>query len=248
MAQSVAHRYTASVILPTFALLAACAKHSVATMARPARRVAAQTVGPLTSDSTAPGIIRGVVVDDSTGEGLVAVQVFVQRQRRAGRGVGAITDKLGRFEFSFAPFDSLTLEARRIGYSTEDLAVRLDPSRGYTVLFALSPRPVMMCSWPAGPEPAVVISVRDAVSGRAPPNGATVKITAPGYRDSVSKVPAPGDSALVFQLGTIGYFHTYSLTVQSPGFREWRIENVGDVQIPCGGLVFPIQHVWLLPQ
>lgn len=174
--------------------------------------------------------------------------VFVARQRRAGRGVGAITDKLGRFEFSFAPFDSLTLEAKRIGYSTEVRALRLDPSRGYTALFALSPRAVMLCGWPAGPEPAVVVSVRDAVSGRAPPNGAMVTIAAPGYRDSVSKVSAPGDSALVFQLGTFGYFHTYSLTVHSPGFREWRVDDVGDVQVPCGGLVFPIQHVWLLPQ
>jgi hypothetical protein len=242
------HACTTGAILAMFALLAGCTKHSVATMARPARRVVAQTLGPFTSDSTAPGVIRGVVVDDSTGRGVDAAQVFVLRQRRSGRGVGAITDKLGRFQFSFAPFDSLTLVAKRIAYSGAVLPVRLDPSRGYTILLALSPRPVMLCGWPVGPEPAVIVSVRDAVSGRAPANGATVKITAPGYRDSVSKVSTLDDSALVFQLGSFGYFHTYSLVVQSPGFREWRVDDVGDVQVPCGGLVFPIQHVWLLPQ
>ena len=242
------HTSAASVALASFALLAACTKHPVATFARPVRRVAVQTLGPFTSDSTPPGVIRGVVVDDSTGRGVDGAQVFVSRQPRDGRGVGAISDELGRFQFRFAPFDSVTLVAKRIAYTGADLRVRLDPSRGYTILFALSPRRVMLCGWPAGPEPAVVVSVRDAVSGRAPAHGATVKITAPGYRDSVSKIPMPGDSALVFQLGTIGYFHSYSLAVQSPGFREWRIDGVRDVQVPCGGLVFPIQHVWLLPQ
>ena len=173
--------------------------------------------------------------------------VSVVRPRRAGRGVGAITDKLGRFEFSFAPFDSITFEASRIGYTNERWALRLDPSRGYTVLFAMSPRPIMLCGRIVAPEPAVIVAVRDAVSGRAPARGATVKITAPGYRDSLTSVPAPGDSALVFKLGTLGSFHTYSLIVQSPGFREWRIDNVGDVRVPCGGVLFPIQQVWLLP-
>ena len=117
------------VAVASCALLVACSKQPVATAARPERRVVAHTVGPFPSDSTAAGVIRGIVVDDSTGRGVEAAMVSVVRQRRAGRGVGAITDKLGRFEFNFAPFDSITLDASKIGYTNERWALRLGNER-----------------------------------------------------------------------------------------------------------------------
>lgn len=94
---------------------------------------------------------------------------------------------------------------------------------------------------------AVTVVVRDVLSGRAPPAAATARLTAAGYRDSVTARSTPGDSALLLHLGRPGSFHKYSIVVQSPGFRDWRAEDVPDVVVPCGGLWFPPLQAWLIP-
>lgn len=243
------HIRSKTAALALLALLAACAKHFVSTVPGPMRPINVHSAGPFMTNSIPPGTIRGVVIDDSTGRGLSGVIVSIAQKQRDGRRIGAVTDSLGRFLLSFAPFDTLTFATRAMGYAAHALPARLDPSHGYILVLTLSRLPPRAaCAWPPGPEPAVIVLVRDALSGRAPAAGATVKITAPGYRDSVTTVPAPGDSALVFRLGTYGYFHTYSLEVQSPGRRTWRAGDVTEVKAPCGAPMFPVQQIWLVPQ
>lgn len=226
------------------ALLAACAKHSVATPDSLApRHPVVVTVGPLPTDSTPAGSIRGVVVDESTGRGIESAYVSVANRTREGRRIGVVTDALGRFQFSFAPFDSFTIQAGRIAYSTQLLHVRLNASRGYTLVLAL-PLGHVFVDPVCGPSPVTIV-VRDVLSGGAPPYGATAELVAHEYRDSTTAMPAPDDSALVFRLGTPGAFMgDFSIVVQSPGFRSWRADVVADKH-PCAAP--PALRAWLLP-
>lgn len=234
----------ATIGIAAFALLAACARHAVSAPVKPAPRPSAVvTVGPFPTDSAAPGTIRGVVVDDSTGQGIQSVFVSIVDRHREGRGIGAETDRLGRFQFSFAPFDSFTIQAGRIGYRIQQLHVRVDASRGYAIALALAQRPPQIY---CGPSRSVTVIVRDVLSGRAPPNGATVQLTADAYRDSATAQAAPDDSALIVRMRKNGGFEkTFSVVVRSPGFRTWRADDIPG-QTPCRDL--PALYVWLLPR
>lgn len=237
--------YRATIGIASLALLTACAKHSIGTSGSPApRHPSVVTVGPLPTDSTPPGTIRGVVVDESTGRGIESAYVSIANRNRQGRRIGAVTDALGRFQFSFASFDSFTIQAGRIPYSTQMLHVRLNASRGYTVVLGL-PLGHMFVDPACGPSPVTVV-VRDVLSGGAPPNGATAPLTAHGYRDSTTALPAPNDSALVFRLGTpAAFMRDFSIVVQSPGFRSWRADVVADkVRCPNPAAL----QAWLLPK
>lgn len=238
------HTYRATIGIALLALLPACAKHSIDTPLKPApRHAAVVTVGPLPADSAAPGTIRGVVVDDSTGRGIESAHVSIASQHREGREIGAETDRFGRFQFTFAPLDSFTIQAGRIPYSTQLMHVRLDASRGYIIVFGLA-LGHMFVDPVCGPTPVTVV-VRDVLSGRAPPNGATVLLSAHEYRDSATAFPAPNDSALVFRLATRGGFMgDFALVVQSPGFRPWRADVAPD-NVACASPA--TVRAWLLP-
>lgn len=96
-------------------------------------------VAPLTSDSVPPGVLRGVVADDSTGQAINGAQIVLGRDPHRR---GAITDHLGRFS---VPFDDRTaglIHVQRIGYATRDDSVRLLPARGYAVVITLRPQAV----------------------------------------------------------------------------------------------------------
>jgi len=226
--------------------LAACAKHSVSTPLKAAPHwPAVRIVGPLPTDSAPAGTIRGIVVDDSTRDGIPGVAVSIVGRARDGRSIGAVSDRTGRFQFTFAPADSFILQAGRIAYYRLALPVRLDPSRGYAFVLALVRRPPFVSCAPRN----ITVVVRDILSGRAPANGATVQLFAPGYRDSVTAQPGPDDSALVVRVGRQEAFPTYSVVVQSPGFRTWHADLPGAAtRNPCLGPWSSPLHVWLMPR
>jgi len=69
--------------------LAACAKHSVSTPLKAAPHwPAVRIVGPLPTDSAPAGTIRGIVVDDSTRDGIPGVAVSIVGRARDGRSIG----------------------------------------------------------------------------------------------------------------------------------------------------------------
>ena len=190
-----------------------------------------------------PGTIAGVVTDAGNGDGIPSAYVSLVGQKR-----GTVTDLSGRFQFKFAPSDSFTLEARRIGYDGRAVRVRLDPARGYAVVLALPKHQnkFIDCLIPS----ALTVVARNVGSDRAPAGGATLWVSAPGYRDSVSIPPGTGDSLLILPVGPglKSYVpEKYSIVVRSPCFRKWKAD-FPRAFFGCGGLSFSPLHVWLVPK
>jgi hypothetical protein len=79
---------------------------------------------------TAPATLRGTVVARATGEPLADARVTV-----VGLGSATVTDAEGAFGVRLNAAGEYTVEARRLGYATARVALRLEP--GQTTLLAM---------------------------------------------------------------------------------------------------------------
>jgi len=86
-------------------------------------------------------IVRGQVVDDSTGAPIPLANVFVVSSK-----IGAATDRGGRFELTNVPLGSWEVVASIVGYVPAIRSVQLADSTALKLIFRLKPRPVQMAS------------------------------------------------------------------------------------------------------
>lgn len=214
-------------------------------------------VAALASDSVPPGVLRGVLVDDSTGEPINSAQVTLGKYPVVR---GAVTDRLGRFSLAFDDRTIGLLRVRRIGYARPEDSVRLMPNRGYAVVVPLRPQAVrlddlVVCSSTGHTsatsdkdKPSSMVRVRDALTGLAPAGGATLITVDRTSRDSSSASPAASDSSL-WLAGGRNRLGPYTLIVRSAGYYEWRVDGVRGVVNGCGTLAEPRRlFAWLVPK
>jgi hypothetical protein len=93
------------------------------------------------SQVTQRAIVRGHVVDDSTGVPIPLANVFVVNSK-----IGTPTDREGRFELTNVPLGSWEVVASIVGYVPAIKSVRLTDSTALQVVFRLKPRAVQMPS------------------------------------------------------------------------------------------------------
>jgi hypothetical protein len=86
-------------------------------------------------------IVRGHVVDDSTGAPISSANVFLVSSK-----IGIATDREGRFELTHIPLGDWEVVASIVGYVPAIKSVRLADSAAVQVIFRLKPRPVQMAS------------------------------------------------------------------------------------------------------
>ena len=84
-------------------------------------------------------IVRGHVVDDSTGAPIPMVNVFVVSSK-----IGTSTGREGRFELTNVPLGTLEIVASIVGYEPAIRSVRLADSTAVQMVFRLKPRAVQM--------------------------------------------------------------------------------------------------------
>jgi len=94
----------------------------------PAERTYAQQPAPARGQAT----LTGVVVDSTTGEPLVGVNVFI-----AGSMRGTATDDQGRFRLTNIPLGAQQLYVSFVGYKAESRSLNLRESKTYRFEFAL---------------------------------------------------------------------------------------------------------------
>lgn len=227
---------------------------------RPA--VVAWSQGPLASATVPPGQLAGVVVDAETGRPIPLVQVGI-----IAFAGPVMTDSSGRFLLRL-PNVPVSVHVGRIGY--ELLTIRVIPREdsGSAAVFALHPTPVITCSVSIGGgmaitvgpngrrtyipprverRPGVVVTVRDALTGRAPPGVIAVSVRDSTFRDSVIAQSDSGDRAVA--TAALDRQGRYDVVVRSNGYREWTGSASTRIASECGGELIPaVFHVWLIPR
>ena len=220
--------------------------------------------GPFASAAVARGELAGVVVDAETGRPIPLVQLAI-----ISAGGPAMTDSSGHFQLRL-PNASATVYVRRIGYETHSTVVTPHADSGLAVVFALRPARVRLCSVSGGTEaveiilgpngrqtvrplpprverhPGVVVTVRDAMTGRAPPGAVAVSVRDGAFSDSVAAQSDSGNR--VVAMAALERSGHYDVTVRSEGYREWTGSASSRIASECGGELIPaVLHAWLIP-
>ena len=223
--------------------------------------IVAWSQGPFASAMVEPGDLAGVVVDAETGRPISLVQVGI-----IAPGGPALTDSSGRFRLRL-PNAPATVHVRRIGYEALTVPVVPRGDSGLAVVFALRPALVTVCRvsvLPAPMEitsdgrrimiqprveryPGVVVTIRDALTGRAPPGVVTVSVRDGAFTDSVVARSDSGDRAVA--ITALDRPGRYDVTVRSGGYGEWTGSASTRIASECGGELVPaVFHVWLIPR
>ena len=95
-------------------------------------------------------IVKGRVIDDSTGAPLPLTNVFI-----ANSTIGAAADAEGRFILKSVPLGTQQVVASIVGYRLETWTLRLTDTISHEVEFRLRPRAVLM--------PGVLVEEKDPV-------------------------------------------------------------------------------------
>lgn len=120
-------------------------------LARVVLGTAALLLLPVSVLAQATGTITGRITDQTTGEPLVGVQVFV-----AGTNLATISDREGRYSIRNVPEGPTTVRAVLIGYAQADVSTTVQAGGTATADFSLRPSAIDL--------DAIVVSV---VTGRA---------------------------------------------------------------------------------
>jgi hypothetical protein len=91
----------------------------------------------LQSQSIPHAIVKGRVLDDSTGAPLLLANVFISNST-----IGTATDSAGRFGLRNAPLGNQKIVASLVGYASQTISLHLTDSAIYTVEFRLRPQVV----------------------------------------------------------------------------------------------------------
>jgi hypothetical protein len=111
------------------------------------------TAGPLQAQVSFHAVVKGRVIDDSTGTPLALTNVFV-----ANSTIGSAANAEGKFVLKNVPFGTQQIVASIVGYSVETWTLRVTDSITYEVEFRLRPRPLQM--------PDVLVEAKDPVEWR----------------------------------------------------------------------------------
>ncbi len=112
--------------------------------------VSVLTAGSLFPQQVPKGIVRGRVVDDSTGVPLPLTNVFISNTT-----IGAATDQEGKFELRGVPVGLQQIVASIVGYKPGNFTASVSDSIVHVVEFRLKPRAVQM--------PGVEIEEKDPI-------------------------------------------------------------------------------------
>lgn len=167
-------------------------------------------------------IVKGRVIDDSTGAPLPLTNVFI-----ANSTIGAAADAEGRFILKFVPLGTQQVVASIVGYRLETWTLRLTDTISYEVEFRLRPRAVLM--------PGVLVEEKDPVEWKknlqrfldsflgSTPNAGRCRLINPEVLDfqvdeKNDRLMAAARSPLVIENSGLGYRFLYILHrfVESP--------------------------------
>lgn len=205
---------------------------------------------PAASTQIPAGELAGLVVDDASGQPLYHAQVHV-----VSTSVGALSDSTGRFRLKLPPGGG-SIRVVRIGYSNSVAEIAPHVDSGYVMVAALARSQVRLCDVTVGhsaPQSAVVISVRDALTGRPPTGTMTVTVTDTAAREA-DRPFRESFTVVVDSLGHIARpiaparLGTYAVSLRSDGYKEWRGAASTRPVPGCGGFASAVFRVWLVPQ
>ena len=167
-------------------------------------------------------VIKGKVIDDSTGAPLALTNVFV-----ANSTIGTAANAEGRFVLRGVPLGTQQIVASIVGYSVETWTLRLTDTITYEVEFRLRPRELQM--------PGVLVEAKDPVEWKKQlqrfvdsffgtgPNSALCRLMNPQVLDfqvneQVNQFIATAREPLQIENRALGYRFTYILRryVESP--------------------------------
>ena len=226
---------------------------------------------PESADTVAPGTLSGIVIDDTTGRGVAGATVYArvgtpvrdvsdgaaprphEAKFRAMRSVR--TDAQGRFHMapdSVRAREVASITVQVIGYGTRSFDYHPQLGVGYVIRIALHPTPLRICADFFAPYPEV--HVFDALTGRAPPGGATLVVAQGNHSASAHGLPSARDTTLTLSTPADpppkwwDFGAPVDLTVESVGYWSWREQNLTSSMSSCGGLVPISRAAWLLPR
>jgi hypothetical protein len=228
-------------------------------------RAVAWTQGPVASAAVTPGELAGLVVDAETGKLVSEAQVWLPGTMTAAR-----SDSSGHFQLRM-PNVAQSIRVLRIGYEPYSTVVTPHADSGAAVVFALRPATVMLCNVTIGDggmaiivgpngrrtliprpprverHPGVAVTVRDALTGRAPPGVIAVSVRDSTFTDSVVAQSDSGNRAVA--IAALDRPGRYDVTVRSDGYRDWTGSASTRIASECGGELIPaVFHVWLIPR
>ena len=201
------------------------------------RKVASQLVRSASVDA---GVIEGVVVDASNGEPLANAEVWLKE----GDARVVAADGTFRLSGTRRVYEAIV---SRLGYERIYTSVDLSADSGHAAVFAAMPSAVIACpsQSEAGATAAIMVRIRDALTGRAPSGEVTLSVHGPSGRFVVTGVS--DSTVLVLQAGAWAE-GTYSVEVHAPQRSPWTNREVRVTEDPlCGGPFTTLLPVWLLP-
>ena len=218
---------------------------------------------PVPSANVQPGRLAGIVVDQESGQ-----PIFAQISVTSAPMVGTLTDSSGRFNLA-VPSGARTIWIRRVGYSPYKIDAVLAQHSGYIMVAALTRALTTLCNVSDGgivlrlyrdstgktvqtpilppPPSAVVVYVRDALTGQPPGSPVTVTVTDGAFRDSlVARVDSLGRVPRTIAPERPG---TYEVTVRNSQYRDWQSTARTRFNQECGGELVPaVFRAWLVPR
>lgn len=194
------------------------------------------------SEAVDGSTIAGIVADAETGRPIPGAVVSVE-----GTGLGALSDTSGHFQIWRVPPGTYQLEVTRIGYESVTIEAPGGSHGGVVVRFVLYPHVQVSCGGVFVTR-IVAVTVRDALTGRAPSTATALRVSngrnrwwalghaEPGAGELRLGVQ-PGGGPLEVEVAAEGYATWYASVVKSPS----------DSPDPCGRDMSRRFNVWLLP-
>ena len=172
-------------------------------------------------------IVKGRVIDDSTGAPLPLTNVFI-----ANSTIGAAADAEGRFILKSVPLGTQEVVASIVGYGLDIWTLRIADTNSYEIEFRLRPRAVLM--------PGVLVEGKDPVEWKknlqrfldaflgSGPNAGRCRLMNPEVMDfqvdeKNNRLMAAARSPLAIENSALGYRFTYILHrfVESPQLYQF---------------------------
>jgi hypothetical protein len=145
----------------------------------------------LQSQSLPHAIVKGRVLDDSTGAPLLLANVFLSNST-----IGTAADSAGRFELRNAPLGNQKIVASLVGYASQTIPLYVTDSATYTVEFRLKPQIVEI--------PGVEVQAKEPEGWKENLQKFLTEFLGSGPNASLCKVLNP--EVLDFTIGKTGLF------------------------------------------
>jgi hypothetical protein len=198
-----------------------------------------------TSDSVPIGEVVGVVLDAYKASPLQYANVFAY-DAATKRSFHAITTAEGRFRLRGLKAGAWMLHAELFGHAKDSVAI--NSNAGTVARFGLSGVHIELCADEIGPQPAIVVIVRDVRTGRAPNVPVTLRVRNDSASYSTTKAASTAPEDSIFWVGAGSrWSRTYSVELTAKGYATWRIREVELQKRGCGGYFERTLAAWILP-